>query len=182
MSTSISDGFEDVDSAYWDEVDAIEARALQQDKPTGTFDDSVDQFDSFALDDAVLAELDRLEAAATQPPPNTHWTAPASKPLSKQTTLLGGFVQPPPKAKPSQGRTEQGQAAKSTRPNKTKIWPKDAFTKNGWRIDRKKEMNKGKRRDESDEEEAETIAFEQFPEPVMNGESRNGASYLKLTG
>lgn len=172
----MSDDFEmDMDTAFFAEVDQIANNALASQKRTP--DESFDHYytDSIPLDEAAFRELDRLEAAVVKPPvagPSTSSQLP-SRTQSLQTTLFGTVLQP--KSTHSTFRRTQSQSQSQSnvnRANKIKTWPKDAFRKHGWKID--KDKKKGKRRAADDEqgedEDDDDIEFEQFPSVDILGE------------
>jgi hypothetical protein len=161
-----------MDSTFFHQVDELTARALKS--ANQTQDTSFDNFD-FVLDDAALAEIDMLEAAALQKQSTHKSTNPVrslQKPqtVSRQATLFGGIVASSPKPGPSnklQRTNSQSRSPFKQRVKKTKVWPKDAFKKHGWKIDKKK---KGERAT-SDEEGEDEGDFEQFPNPIENSKS-----------
>lgn len=184
----MSDDFEmDMDTAFFAEVDQIANNALASQKRTP--DESFDQYytDSLPLDEAAFRELDRLEAAVVNPPvagPSTSSQLPP-RTQSLQTTLFGTVLQP--KSAHSTFRRTQSQSQSHShsnvnRANKIKTWPKDAFRKHGWKIDKKKGKRRAADDEQGEDEDDDNIEFEQFPSIDILGEiSRSQQlAYLSL--
>ena len=190
---SSDDGYfdDELDSAFLNEVDAIEAAhapptttnhsvarpesPARQPSPARSvieIEDS-DPFDAFDFDVAVLQDIQ--EGRVRQP------VAGPSKPLAHrtpskntiQTTLLGGVVQETSRSKPRSSTKSSFQRTNSVQTTliekKTKQWNRTAFAKSGWKqTAEEKARKKGKERASFDNEaEEEPVEFEQFPAPFV---------------
>jgi ATP-dependent DNA helicase MPH1 len=166
-----SDGYfdDELDSAFLNEVDAIEAAHLPPKKPTPVVNDS-DDFDfSMDFDDAELQQLDNFIEDSLQGK-----AAPVPGPSRmRQTTLWG---QAPPEASTSKPKpvaksfTRTASAPFGKPARKTKEWDRTAFAKSGWK--KPKEKPKAHDDDEGNEEEEEVVEFEQFPAPFVSRMSK----------
>lgn len=182
-----SDGYfeDDLDSAIFTELDAIEAAALaapaKQPPPKAAAQlDSDDSFFdmSFDIDEGELARIDNFIQDSYQG--KAQPVAGPSNSRTVQTTLFGGVV-PQPKASSSKANSSSRPPIEKTKStqrtpfgrqaSKTKQWDQTAFAKSGWKLDKSKSKGKGKAKyDDSDEEDDENIEFEQFPAPFVSGE------------
>jgi ATP-dependent DNA helicase MPH1 len=178
MKNSDDDYFDDLDSAFLNEVDTIEASYLPPKgttssvpiRPAETLRHDSEDFDlSMSFDDDELQRLDTFIEDSYQGK-----AAPALASSSlKQTTLWG---QKPPETvlnktkKPPSGRTSVGGKNPFGKPaKKTKQWDRTAFAKSGWRKPAKtQEKEKGVANVNSDGDEEE-VEFEQFPAPSVSG-------------
>ncbi|KAI0768490.1 hypothetical protein BD413DRAFT_562373 [Trametes elegans] len=134
-----------------------------------------DAFDDVMVDEAELAKIDAICQQAYAK--NTSVAGP-SKPnglvrrpsRGAQLTLFGDVANevdpmkvPAPHKQPFQ-RTRSRQMPFPGQAKKTKQWDRTAYAKTGWRKP-KTNPDKGKGRGSDDENEEETVEFEQFPAP-----------------
>ncbi|KAH9937493.1 uncharacterized protein B0H18DRAFT_1081663 [Fomitopsis serialis] len=195
---SSDDGYfdDELDSAFLNEVDAIEAAHASVPNPTKPaahsrssrrspspthsvieIEDS-DPFDAFDYDIAVLQDIQegRARQHHGQPmagPSRADMQRTSSK-GTVQTTLFGGVVQEVTSSKPKSStrapmqRTHSAQATLAER--KTRRWDHTAFAKSGWRQsaeEKARKKGKGKASFDGMEEEEEPVEFEQFPAPFV---------------
>lgn len=167
-----SDGFfdDELDSAFLNELDAIEAAHLQPTKPTPAVNDS-DDFDfSMDFNDVELQQLDNFIEDSLQGK-----AAPVPGPSRMRQTTLWGQAPPEPSAskpKPASRsftRTTSTPFGKPAR--KTKEWDRTAFAKSGWK--KPKEKPKAPDDEEGNEDENEEVEFEQFPAPFVSRTSQH---------
>jgi ATP-dependent DNA helicase MPH1 len=193
---------DELNSAVLNELAAIEASQVASTSkpnvrksppstvpPPLTVADSDDLFD--LTFDVGAQDLQQLDAAIEKD--YKRQTSSISKsPLSRtvarslsgrQTTLLGDVLSPEssPSKKPPSSRRGAQQRRSPTRPiNRTpKKWDHTAFAKTG----RRRNVGKGKGKENLDEEEGEedTVEFEQFPAPFIPGELVVQVSRMLLT-
>lgn len=181
---------DELDSAFLNEVDAIEAAHTlpprtttaavarpgsppRQPFPARSFIDieDSDPFDAFDFDVAVLQDI---HEGRVQPPGPSK--PPAQRTSSRntiQTTLLGGVVQDTSRSKPKSSTKSSFQRTNSVQTTltekRTKQWDRTAFAKSGWRQTAEdKARKKGKERASFDNDDGdERVEFEQFPAPFV---------------
>ena len=190
---SSDDGYfdDELDSAFLNEVDAIEAAyALpptttsnsaarpepppRQPSPAHSvieIEDS-DPFDAFDFDVAVLQDIQegRVRQPVAGPSKSLAHRTPSKNTI--QTTLLGGVVQDTSRSKPrssTKSSFQRTNSAQITLTKKTKQWDRTAFAKSGWKqTAEEKARKKGKERASfENEDEEEPVEFEQFPAPFV---------------
>ncbi|KAG6845650.1 hypothetical protein H0H87_005857 [Tephrocybe sp. NHM501043] len=179
-----SDGYfegDDFDDAAFDELDAIEAAALNS--PTRSeppiFSTSptapVSETDSFYdltldIDESELQKIDELvnnafkEKAPSAARPSLSKTGSATH----QTTLFGDML--PPSAATGGRRLQRTKSVSRNsfgqQARKTKVWDHTAFAKTGLKSGKSK--GKGKAAYDEDGQEEEEVEFEQFPAPFVS--------------
>jgi hypothetical protein len=176
-ASSIYDDFDEVDSAFFEQVDELTARALSAPNPIQN--NSSDNFDFMDLDNVALAEIDKLEAAALQSTSQPATRNPANlsqfiqnpQSVCRQSTLFGNIVQSSPKRGSQNVLHSTSQSRSPFGPNvkKAKIWSGDAFKKYGWKIKKGKQFSSDEDEDNGYEDKQERD-FEQFPDPINNGD------------
>lgn len=190
-----SDGFfdEDLDSAVFEQLDAIESAHFSPKRLVASGSRPLAQDDSFSdltfdIDEQQLEMLDAQVADTYAGRIN----APVSNGVSRngsmgtiQTTLFGSVaVLPPAKSKAPPNKQPTMQRTNSTSHNifghrsaKTKQWDQTIFAKTGLnRPKASKDKSKGGRDDQDEEEdegEGEELEFEQFPAPFVPSEWMN---------
>ncbi|KAI0932449.1 hypothetical protein AcW1_000425 [Taiwanofungus camphoratus] len=178
------DYFEDeLDSAFLNEVNAIEAAHLSLSKPVYTSNakpikrqssprsvieltDS-DAFDVFDVDEEDLQRFDKVCQNEYQ-----HQSASALRPAAGPSNV--NLHRTTSKGKPSMERTHSSSRTLSGgRARKTKQWDHTAFAKSGWKLPisaKKKGKEKAHSFFDSDQDESdgeEQVEFEQFPAPFV---------------
>ncbi|KZT74815.1 P-loop containing nucleoside triphosphate hydrolase protein [Daedalea quercina L-15889] len=194
---SSDDGYfdDELDSAFLDEVDAIEAAHASPSRLTNPTNNSEstrrrpsispsvieiegsDPFDAFDFDVAVLQDIQegRVRQHPGQPVAGSS-KARAQRSISKgtiQTTLLGGIVQDTSHSKPkslTKAPMRRTNSVQTTVIKKTKRWDHTAFAKSGCKQSaEEKARKKGKAKASFDDVEdgEEPPEFEQFPAPFV---------------
>ena len=193
MSDGYFDSFDELDSAFLNEVDAIEASQLNPSKPPASAptqsmnappkthtnrprDSGSDDFDmSFNVDMEELERLDEFIADSY-----AGKAKPIAGPsLTRQTTLDGKIL---PAEPPNQGRSFNRTKSSGSNPfdkdQRTKKWDNTAFSQTGWISTKGKQKEKGKDKgkgkainDGEDDEEDLDLEFEQFPAPFISSMS-----------
>lgn len=191
---------DELDSAFLDEVAAIEAAASVQVNPQQErsirpskrqrtppsvieLSDS-DAFDSFALDDEALKQIDQicaeqLDSRRSHPVAGPSRVVPA-RPSTKgsiQTTLFGDIVQPG--SKKSFQRSHSKTSPKEEK--RTKKWDHTMFAKTGWKSSKASGKGKGSFDAEQEGDLEEEVEFEQFPAPSAVIESVIAIFYIWST-
>jgi ATP-dependent DNA helicase MPH1 len=152
---------------------------------------------SFDFDERNLAQLDNFieDAIVGKAQP----VAGPSKPTRTtsgnmlQRTLFGDVLPPPSSNKSSSFNKPRPQMerTKSVQNNpfgqqapKTKSWDQTVFSKTGIQQSKKRANKKGKGKtheDDAEDSDEEQVEFEQFPAPVVNGETFKPLHILKIT-
>ena len=173
ISLMSSDGYfgsDDLDSAAFQQLDAIEAALSQNIPPPLTKERSFYDL-TLDIDDAELQRLDDFiedtYKGKAQPITNPGWSTTTG---THQTTLFGDIL---PSESSSAKPRSQTQRTKSTPRNpfgqhapKTKHWDQTAFAKTG--LKQGKSKGKGKERFDDEGKEDELVEFEQFPAPFVS--------------
>lgn len=202
MSDSYFDTDDDelADSAFLNELDAIEAASQQpakepsqlepvivptagpaapKFKPVSVKTPSSDEFDdTFDIDAEELEKLDAFIADSY-----AGKAQPIAGPSGTRQTTLDGRVLPLSNEDKSgpKATLERSKSAGSKEQTKTKTWDRTTFSETGFRSTKKKDLKgkeknvgkgKGVARDEGFDEEfdEENVEFEQFPTPYVDGE------------
>ncbi|KAF5377463.1 hypothetical protein D9615_005173 [Tricholomella constricta] len=182
-----SDGYfdgDDLDDTIFEELDAIEAAALQSttrpqaQKPTTTHTPLplVRDEDSFYdltldIDESELQKLDDFVKDAYDGKARPVAGPGRTKSATHQTTLFGDVL---PSSLPTLSTRSQLQRTKSASRNpfgqqapKTKVWDQTAFAKTGLKSGKAK--GKAKALYDDEELQEEEVEFEQFPAPFVPG-------------
>jgi ATP-dependent DNA helicase MPH1 len=186
-----SDGYfdsDDLDSATFQQLDAIEAALLSPGKqlvhhnpPPLTKERSFYDL-TFDIDDEELQRLDEfIEDTYQGKAQPVAGPSRSTATVTHQTTLFGDIL---PSESSSVKPRPQIQRTKSTPRNpfgqqapKIKQWDQTAFAKTG--VQRRKSKAKGKAKsDDEDEREEDLVEFEQFPAPFVS----SAYQFLRFSG
>ena len=192
--TMSSDGFfsDDLDSAFLDEADAIEAAHVSPPKPKPVaaapppvinIDDSDDYDISCNFDETDFQQLDNVEESAyTGGPSNSPGLrrpgVGRTPSMTVQRDLFGNLVTPGASTSKSAHAQKQAQPAMRTishggfggAQRKIRFWDHTQYAKSGWK---KRKPSKGKDRvygEDGEEEEVEEEEPERLPAPFISGE------------
>ncbi|KAG6832231.1 hypothetical protein H0H92_004196 [Tricholoma furcatifolium] len=178
-----SDGYfegDDFDDAAFDELDAIEAAALQSQTnlppPTTTTETQNDSYYDLSLDidENDLSIIDKIvnDAYLGKAQPTAGPSLRRTGSATHQTTLFGDIL---PQSSTVSTQRSQIQRTKSTprnpfgkQPTKSKVWDQTAFAKTGLKSGKSK--GKGKQKYDDEESDEEAIEFEQFPAPFVSAQ------------
>lgn len=188
-----SDGFfsDDLDSAFLDEADAIEAAHVSPPKPKPVaaapppvinIDDSDDYDVSYNFDETDFQQLDNVEESAyTGGPsnnPGLRRTDLGRTPsMTVQRDLFGNLVTPGASTSKPAHAHKQAQPAMRTMSHggfggaqkKIKFWDHTHYAKSGWK---KRKPSKGKDRaygEDGGDEEGDEEEIERLPAPFISG-------------
>lgn len=193
MSDGYFDDFDELDSAFLNEVDAIEASQLPRSNPTPTASPpkpktvplnaqpkapSSDDFDmTFDVDAEELERLDEFIADSYEGK-----AKPVAGPSLTRQTTLDGKVLPVDNSKQaprSFNKTKSSSNNPFGKTQKTKKWDHTAFSETGWISTKKAKQAAGKGKgkakemddddEEDDDDDEDEVVFEQFPAPFVSG-------------